>query len=261
MGHRLGIFDSGVGGLSVYKEVKKRLSNAPVVYLADQKNLPYGNKPQKEIRRLTSRGIKFLENNGCSLVIIACNTATTGSIDYYRRKFPNLKLVGVVPPIKPAAQRSKSKGIVILSTSFTARSRYLKNLIRRFAPNCQVTSLGCPDLVELVEKGNIDSRACQRFLRRHLDYLIPNDYDALVIGCTHFSFLKNEIQKIYGRGLEIFDPGLAVAQQTRKVWLQFEDQSKSADTADQFYTSGSARTTSNIAGQLLGKTIKFQKAN
>lgn len=258
MGFSIGVFDSGLGGLSIYREVKKLLPRTPLVFLADQKNLPYGNKTQKEIINFTSRGIEFLENKDCQIIVIACNTATTGGIDYYRRKFPHLKFVGVVPPIKLAARLTKTAKIIILSTNFTAKSDYLKNLIRRFAGACQVENLGCPDLVEIVEKGVSESASCQRPLRKHLDYLILNHYDAIVLGCTHFYFLINDIQKIYGQGLRIFDPSKAVAEQTQRVWRRLLIKAGAEYADDHFFTTGQPREASRVGSKLLKKKIRFQ---
>jgi|SRR3989344_2085722 len=261
MGFSIGVFDSGLGGLSIYREIRKLLPRTPLVFLADQKNIPYGSKTRKEIRRFTSQGIEFLENKDCQLIVIACNTATTGGIDYYRRKFLRLKFVGVVPPIKLARQQTKNDKIIILSTNFTAKSLYLKNLIRRFANNFQVKSLGCPDLVRVVEQGNIESRSSQRILRKRLDHLILNNYDSLVLGCTHFSFLRSQIKKIYGRRLKIFDPSKAVAKQTQRVWRKIRTGTLSKGSNDRFFTSGPIKEAFRVGSKLLEKKIEFKQTD
>ncbi|MCL5004276.1 MAG: glutamate racemase [Patescibacteria group bacterium] len=261
MGQSIGVFDSGLGGLSVYREIKKLLPGQRIIYFADHKNAPYGTRKEKEIRNLTIRAIEFLKQKSCSPVVIACNTATTGGIDFYRRKFPNISFVGVVPPIKPAAIGSKSKKIVILSTTATSKSKYLKRLIKWFARDCKVWNFGCPELVEAVENGTVDREKTKSMLRRYLDKPLKDGADSIVFGCTHFPFLSKVIKEVSGSGIKILEPSKPVATQVRRIYQNDQRSwSKNVKILDKFYTSGNSRTISQVATKLLKRGINFQNA-
>jgi glutamate racemase len=259
MGQNIGVFDSGLGGLSVYRETKKLLPEQKIVYYADSRNAPYGTKNQKEIRKLTTNAIQFLASRRCEIIVIACNTATTGGIGFYRRRFPNSSFVGVVPPIKPAAKASKSKKIVVLSTAATAKSKYLKNLVKEFASGCKVWNFGCPKLVEAVENGTTDDDRTRIILKKYLDKPLKDGADTVVLGCTHFPFLKDVIRKIYGRKIKILDPSKPVAVQTNKLSKNTQrDTSKITRGKDCFYTSGNAKRLTKVASKLLKRRVGFR---
>lgn len=257
---RIGIFDSGVGGLTVYQEIKKCLKNNPLVYFSDQKNVPYGLKSQRQIRRLTVDAIKLLKNADSDVVVIACNTATTGGVEYYRKKFPGLPIVGVVPPVKPAARLSKSKKIVILSTTATAQSPYQKRLMRQFAANCQVFNFGCPQLVKLTERGEVKGPKVEAVLKNFLAKPLKKGADVIGLGCTHFPFLKGVIRKIGGNKVKIIDTRHAVAQQVVRIVSRLEKltQTMALEVGrESFYTSGDPKKVSQIASKLLQRKIRF----
>lgn len=262
MGQNIGVFDSGIGGLSVYREIKKLLPNRRIIYLADHKNAPYGTKSQKKIKELTGEAVEFLVLKNCNTIVIACNTATTSGIDFYRRKFPSISFVGVVPPIKPAATASKSRKIIILSTTTTSKSRYLKGLIKEFAYDCEVWNLGCPELVEAVESGLINSLRTKYLLKKYLDKPINDGADAIVLGCTHFPFLRDTLKEIYGNKITIADSSKPVALQVLKLSKNKQPKSsKITKTKDYFYTSGNATKVSIVAYRLLSQSIIFKSVS
>lgn len=262
MGQNIGVFDSGLGGLSIYQEVKKLMPNQKIIYFADYKNTPYGTKTQRQIRDLTVKAISFLERKNCGLVVLACNTATTGGIDYYRKNFSNLKFVGVVPPIKPAAKISPSKKIVVLSTTATSKSKYLKNLIHEFAADCKVWNFGCPELVEAVESGVVNSDKTKSELRKYLDSPLKDGADVIVLGCTHFPFLTNAIKKISGSKIKIIEPSKSVAGQTLSLYQKTQPKTLNfVPNGNEFYTSGNSMAISEVASKLLKIKINFKSAD
>lgn len=262
MGQNIGVFDSGLGGLSIYREIKKLLPKQKIIYFADHKNSPYGTKTENEIKKMTISAIKFLELKNCGLVVLACNTATTSGIDFYRRKFPHLKFVGVVPPVKPAAKFSRNKKIAILSTTATAKSLYLKNLIVEFASSCQIFNLGCPELVGAVESGTVNSLETLRELRKYLDKLLREGVDVIVLGCTHFPFLMDPIKNISGKEIKVLEPSKSVARQTLRLYQKTQPKtSKFVPRGDEFYTSGNAGRVSWVASRLLKREIVFKNAD
>lgn len=261
MGQSIGVFDSGLGGLSVYREIKKLLPNRRIIYFADQKNSPYGTKNQREIKKLTWKSIQFLLDKGCDPIVIACNTATTGGIDFYRQRFPGVSFVGVVPPIKPAAIASKNKKIVILSTTATSKSKYLKDLIKEFASDCKVWNLGCPELVEAVESGEVYGEKTKNVLRNYLDKPLKKGADVVVLGCTHFPFLEGVIKKIAGKNVKILAPSKPVALQVLKISQNYtRSWSKKGNERNEFFTSGIAVEVSVVASKLLKRKIEFKSA-
>jgi len=252
----IGIFDSGVGGLSVLAEIKKVLPSENFVFLADQSHFPYGAKTKRQLENLSERITNFLVNYYIKLLIIACNTATCHALDYLRSKF-NLPIIGVVPAIKVAAIQSKKARVVIMSTPATVKSAYLSSLITDFAPQTHVLKLGCKGLEESVEVLN-KKQYCQLldiFIKKIKNF----EADVIVLGCTHFPFLKDEIKKRIGSKVKIIDSGRAIAKRTKFILqkMNFLCQAKSADL---YFTTASPDKFSKVASTLLGQKISAQKA-
>lgn len=208
----IGIFDSGVGGLSVYLEIKKLLPNQSFYYLADGKNAPYGTKTPTQIKKFTLNALSFLRDRGVELIVIACNTATVSGIDYYRKRIKT-PLVGLVPAIKPASENPKSKVICLLTTDLTKKSRYQQKLIHQFAKNKKVIQVSDSQLVNFVEDGDFSSTKFRQKIKQLIDKLENNNVDSLVFGCTHFVFLKKYLNK----NLFFYDSGEAVAKRTKRL--------------------------------------------
>lgn len=206
----IGIFDSGLGGIGIFKEIKKRLPHEDLLYYADNKHVPYGAKSKQEIQKLTLSALKRMEAFGCSMIVIACNTATTSGIDYYRQKI-KLPLVGVVPVIKTAAALTKNKKIALLATPLTNKNIYIDQLIEKFAADCHINKIACPDWVMAVENQNINNALLNKYLRK------ITDEDVIVLGCTHFPLIKNRIQKQIGKKIIIIDSNSAVSRHVRRV--------------------------------------------
>jgi len=217
---RIGILDSGTGGLSILREVRMLLPLESYVYIGDHQYMPYGSKTKEQIQKRVISLIQFLLHEHCKMILIACNTATVAGIDMYREQFPRIPIIGVVPVIKTASQISKTKKILLLSTVFTMKSVYQKKLIQSFAADCEIWQKGSSLLVEFIENGQIGSQQTQEELVRMLEPMNTNDIDTIVLGCTHFPFLSALIHELVPRPITLLDSGQAVARQVNRVLVE-----------------------------------------
>ncbi len=191
---RIGILDSGVGGLSIWKEISKKLPQTSTIYIADSLNCPYGNKSKDNILSLTKRMVDFLLEKKVDIIVLACNTITVSCIDDLRKNYPSVSIVGTVPVIKTAVKLSKKKKIGILSTEITAKSEYQKQLIAKFANGVEVMNIGTNQLVPLIENGDL-GEGLDKTLNEVLASFKKENIDVLVLGCSHFPLIKDRIQK------------------------------------------------------------------
>lgn len=220
----IGIFDSGIGGLSVALEVLKYLPNERIVYYADTANVPYGTRSDQNIRELTAQAIEWLYRQGCKIAIVACNTASAFSLDYLREHYgEQFPIIGLVPAVKPAVIQSQTKTVAVLATPATFRGKLIQDVIQNFAvpSGVKVIPVTCIELVPLVEQGRTLSAECLLALQQHLQPIVDLSADYLVLGCTHYPFLKSAIQKLYGERLIMVDSGLAVARQCGRILAKF----------------------------------------
>ncbi len=251
---RIGIIDSGVGGLSVYREINAKNLSLPVIYLADSLNIPYGAKSSDFITKRSIDLVRYLTQKEIETIVIACNTITVTCLDTLRDTFPDTTFIGTVPVIKLAVERSENKQIGVLSTTRTTQSQYLDDLIAQFANDCIVTSIGTDELVPLIESGEIDGEVVEHVLERILEPFSINHCDTLVLGCTHFPFLKPVIQRILGEHMQVFDSGEAIARQLERV-LEKQTSNPSHIQEDIMSTTGDERLFSEVIGILLGGKI------
>ncbi|MCA0932803.1 glutamate racemase [Lutimonas saemankumensis] len=217
----IGIFDSGVGGLTIYEEIHRLLPNEDIIYLADSKNAPYGEKTKEEIINISVKNTEFLLSQGCKLIVVACNTASTNAVKYLREHY-DLPFIRVQPAIKPAALNSKTKIVGILATKSTLKSDLLFETSQRFAKGVEVVEQVGEGLVTLIESGKMHSEEMTNLLKKHIKPMMDKNIDHLVLGCTHYPFLTDQIEEIVGSGVIILDSGEAIARQT-KVILEQED--------------------------------------
>lgn len=244
MNKPIGILDSGVGGLTIWREIVRELPKESTVYIADSKNIPYGAKSSKEINRLARKLVQFLLKKDVKLIVVACNTITVTCLDRLRAEFPQIPIVGTVPVVKTAAEKTKKGKIGILSTVRTAKSRYQKNLIKKFAGDLEVLNLGTDKLVPLIEKGE----SVDQVLENELSPFI-NQVDVLALGCTHFPLIKDKIQKILGPKVLVLDSGPAIARQVRRVLSN--NNILSSSKADRFFfTTGDDKSFNKILKSL-----------
>ncbi|AWL27922.1 glutamate racemase [Acinetobacter defluvii] len=219
----IGIFDSGIGGLSVAQEIANYLPNERILYYADTAHVPYGARDDQNIRELTAQAIEWLYRQGCKIAVVACNTASAFSLDFLREHYgENFPIVGLVPALKPAVLQTQSKVVAVLATPATFRGQLIKDVVLRFAEpsGVDVMPVTCLELVPFVEAGLQNSEQCKTALKNVLDPILAKQADYLVLGCTHYPFLKNAIQNLYGDQLTLVDSGLAVARQTARILIK-----------------------------------------
>ncbi|MGI9548013.1 MAG: glutamate racemase [Flavobacteriaceae bacterium] len=212
----IGIFDSGVGGTSIWKELQQLLPSEDMIYMADSLNAPYGGKSQETIINLSKKNTEYLLSRGCKLIVVACNTATTNAIDYLRRHF-DVPFIGIEPAIKPAALRSATKKVGVLATKGTLASQLFLSTSKTHAMDIEVLEQQGEGLVALIEAGKTDTDEIRRLLEIYLNPMVEAKIDHLVLGCTHYPYLIPVLEEILPPGIRIIDCGEAVARQTYRV--------------------------------------------
>ncbi|AUP78861.1 glutamate racemase [Flavivirga eckloniae] len=234
----IGIFDSGVGGTSIWKAINTLLPNEDTIYLADSANAPYGPKGKEIITNLSIKNTELLISKGCKLIVVACNTATTNSIDYLRDTY-NIPFIGIEPAIKPAALQTKNNAVGILATKGTLSSALFSKTSGRFASNVNVIEQVGEGIVELIENGKLQSEEMKTLLKTYLKPMIDANIDYLVLGCTHYPYLISLLTKLLPSHVKIIDSGEAVARQTKAI-LKKNDllNGESSNSKNQFYTNG-----------------------
>lgn len=206
----IGIFDSGLGGLGIFKSIKKIIPEEDIYYYGDTANVAFGDKNNDELKKIISNGIKYLEDKGCNIIVLACNTASVLDINYFR-KLSKVPVVAVVPVIKTAAGCTRNNKIALLATKATAKSPYTDYLIDTFAPDCQVERIPCPKLVTAIEKDRVTDKLIKSCLKK------IDKEDVIVLGCTHYTLIKGQIQRVAGPDVQIIDSNDAVACQVLRV--------------------------------------------
>ncbi len=255
----IGILDSGVGGLSILRALRRELPAESLIYVADQAHLPYGPRPLAEIRTFVQHITTFLLAHNAKLIVVACNAASAAGLHDLRAMFPDVPFVGMEPAVKPAAAATHSGVIGVLTTAATANGTLYASVRERFAANVQVETVICPELVEAVEANATSPAALQPLFERVLAPALARGIDQLVLACTHFPFAVEALQAFVGPQVAIIDPSPAVARQARRV---LADRQLLATEASQptlrYYTTGDARRFSTLASNLLGEPVQAQ---
>lgn len=213
----IAVIDSGVGGISVLKELIKLMPNENYIYFGDSANSPYGTKTTEQIRELTVNAVESLMKRGAKSVVIACNTATSAAAAYLREKYPDYPFVGLEPAIKPAALSSQWPKVLVLATPLTLKEKKFNDLMERFKDEAEFIKLPAPELVGFVESCNLDSPEEIAYLERILEPYAGNKVDAVVLGCTHFPYARRQIQRILGDEVLVFDGSLGAARQCKRL--------------------------------------------
>ncbi|WP_269240541.1 glutamate racemase [Flavobacterium limnophilum] len=242
----IGIFDSGIGGTSIWAAIHQLLPNEKTIYLADSKNAPYGQKSKAEIVALSIKNTEFLLKMDCKLIVVACNTATTNAIQELREKY-SIPFIGIEPAIKPAATNSKTQTIGILATQGTLNSELFNKTTEMYRDTKIIEQVG-HGLVQLIESGNIDSPEMTQLLHSYLEPMIEANIDYLVLGCSHYPYLIPQIKKILPEHIQIIDSGEAVAKQTQNVLKDKVGFSTNEKNEPVFYTNSNPKVLSEILG-------------
>lgn len=219
----IGLFDSGLGGLSVLAAVREQMPLVDLIYVADQGRAPYGDRPQSEVREFSIELTDFLIKSGAELVTIACNTASAAALHHLRNIRSTTAFVGLEPAVKPAAEISRSGTIAVLGTTGTINGPLLDNVIHRYADDTNVISIALPGLVELIESGLADSPQVDDLLEKEVRPALKMGADALVLGCTHYTFVAPTLSKIAGPNVKIIDPAAGVARQVERRYQPKND--------------------------------------
>lgn len=212
----IGVFDSGVGGISLLRELVKIMPNENYLYLGDSQNAPYGTKSLEEVRRLTLENVDILLSHGAKAVVVACNTATSAAVAILREKFPDLPLVGIEPAIKPAVLYKQNSRVVVMATPMTLRQEKFQKLMKQYEDQARIVPLPCPGLMEFVERGELEGERLKTYLEKLFRSVRKEPIDSIVLGCTHYPFAKKMIEETVGHEVAIFDGGNGTAREMRR---------------------------------------------
>lgn len=238
----IGVFDSGVGGTSIWKEIHKLLPTENIIYLADSKNAPYGNRTSDEIVALSIKNTQKLLELGCKIVVVACNTATTNAITTLRERF-EIPIIGIEPAIKPAALNTTTKSIGILATKGTLNSVLFSQTTEEFTKDISVVEIIGEGLVTLIEAGNLDTPEIMELLKKHTSPMVEANVDYIVLGCSHYPYIIPALKSILPQHIKIIDSGEAVAKQTKIVLTNLNLLREEASNPNlQFYINAAPNT-------------------
>lgn len=213
----IGLFDSGVGGLSVLRAVRARLPAQPMIYLGDQAHVPYGPRPLEEVRCFSEAITRYLLSQGAQVIVVACNTASAAALHGLRKQFPQVPFVGMEPAVKPAAESTHSGVVGVLATPATFQGELYASVVERFARDVTLLQDTCPGLVSQIEAGDLDGPRTRAILETALAPMLARGMDTVVMGCTHYPFVIPLIEQITGPGVRVIDPAPAIARQVERV--------------------------------------------
>ncbi|WP_323162040.1 glutamate racemase [Pseudomonas fluorescens] len=256
----IAVFDSGVGGLSVLAEIQHLLPNESLLYFGDCGHIPYGEKIPEFIRQRCSVMAGFFREQGAKALVIACNTATVAGVADLRRDFPDWPIVGMEPAVKPAAAATRSGVVGVLATTGTLQSAKFAALLDRFATDVRVITQPCPGLVERIESGDLHSAELRALLRHYVDPLLASGCDTIILGCTHYPFLKPMLKSMIPESISLIDTGAAVARQLQRLLAARDLLAEGPNRPVRFWTSAdpeSLRSTLVLLGQVAGDVEKF----
>lgn len=251
----IGVMDSGVGGISVLRHIHALLPHEDLIYFADSKYAPYGSKTPDEIKARCFETADFLIAKNVKALVVACNTATAAAIDDMRAKY-TLPIIGMEPAVKPAAEASKNGIIGVLATVGTLKSAQFAGLLENYGRNVQVVTQGCIGLVECIERGELTQDSTRELLKKYLAPLLQEGADTIVLGCTHYPFVRPMIEGIVGPNVAIIDTGAAVAKQLQKKLAEANLLSPNKPANIGFWTNGAAINAAQVIEQLWGAKAK-----
>jgi glutamate racemase len=234
----IGVFDSGIGGVTVLRAIRELLPAEDLIYFGDSANLPYGEKSLEEIRCLSESVADFLLKEKCKLIVIACNTASAAALKHLRARHPEVNFIGMEPAVKPAAEQTQSGVVGVLATTATFQGELFASVVERFAQDVVVLRQPCPGLVQQIETGKSQAADTERMLRGWLEPMIENQLDTLVLGCTHYPFVMPTLKKILGEKVKIIDPAPSVARHVKRILDEKHLLNEQETGKTIYYTSG-----------------------
>ncbi|HKT38043.1 MAG TPA: glutamate racemase [Ktedonobacterales bacterium] len=264
----VGVFDSGVGGLTILHDLLRELPAERYIYFGDTGNCPYGVRSQREIQQLSIAAGRQLIERGAKIIVVACNTASVSALAELRAVLGQefgIPFVGVVPAVKPAAEHTRTRKIGVAATEASARGDYLKRLIAEHAPGIEVLAVGCPRLVTLAEAGILEGPEAETAVREYIEPMLRAGIDQLVLGCTHFPAMRSVFERVAGPEVEVIDSGAAIARRTRFVLTDRHDlatpdgsaaaRPRPLEPRDEFWCSGDADAFGHVASAILGMPV------
>lgn len=256
----IGIFDSGVGGISVLRALREQMPEESVIYFGDQGHIPYGPRPMEQIRRFSEAITRFLLDQGAKIIVVACNTASAAALQDLRERFPDVQFVGMEPAVKPAAEHTHTGKVGVLATPATFQGALYASVVERFANGVELFQNTCPGLVQEIEQGNLNGETTRRILEEALKPMLEKNIDTVVLGCTHYPFVIPLIQQIVGDSVRVIDPAPAVARQTARL-LEAKDLRNNPGIKSDvtLYTSGDPEALRALLPRLLGESGEIRK--
>ena len=256
----IGIFDSGVGGISVLRAMRKQMPEESILYFGDQAHVPYGSRSLEQIQNFSEAITRFLLEQGAKIIVVACNTASAAALRYLRGRFPDVKFVGMEPAVKPAAEHTQTGRVGVLATPATFQGALYASVVERFANGVELFQETCPGLVQQIEQGNLVGEETRKILEDALLPMLEKNIDSVVLGCTHYPFVIPLIQQIVGDDVRVIDPAPAVAKQTGRLIQENEMRNNSgAKGAVNFYTSGDPDVLKSLLPMLMGEAGEVQR--
>jgi glutamate racemase len=254
----VGVFDSGVGGISVLKHIRELLPHENLLYFADSKHAPYGSKSPEFIRERAFSLSDFLIEKGAKALVVACNTATAAAIEALRKRYSipsSIPIIGMEPAVKPAAAATKTGVVGVLATVGTLKSAQFAALLESYGKGVTIVTEGCPGLVECIERGDLATDATRKLLESYLKPLLDAEADTIVLGCTHYPFVRPLIDEIVGEGITLIDTGAAVARQLQKRLTEQNLLAEAGEGKVTFWTNSEAEDAEQVMAELWGAKV------
>jgi glutamate racemase len=256
----IGIFDSGVGGISVLRAIREQMPEESVTYLGDQRHIPYGSRSMDQIRNFSEAITKFLLEKNAKIIVVACNTASAAALNYLREKCPDVQFVGMEPAVKPAAEHTQTGKVGVLATPTTFQGALYASVVERFANGVELFQNTCDGLVQQIEQGNLEGEETRRILEDALLPMLEKNIDTVVLGCTHYPFVIPLIQGIVGENVRVIDPAPAVARQAKRLLEAGGMRSESKSKGNlKFYTSGDPEALKSLLPILFGESGEVER--
>lgn len=258
----IGIFDSGVGGISVLRAIREQMPEENIIYFGDQGHIPYGPRPLQQIRDFSEAITNFLLDKQAKIIVVACNAASAAALKYLRERFPHIQFVGMEPAVKPAAEQTQTGKVGVLATPATFQGALFASVVERFANGVELFQSTCPGLVQQIEGCNLNGSETRRILEEALLPMLEKKIDTVVLGCTHYPFVIPLIQQIVGEKVRVIDPAPSVAKQVRRLLEAGgikDPESKHGEVT--FYTSGDPTVLRSMLPVLLGEEGQIEKVD